>query len=271
MLPRVCSVFAESVQKYTTLFPTRSIEVCVPSLLNRVLGLSNVTLRVHNVDVTIDGVRHSHDRYDESRKKGSTISHHGYIPALQDRLIKMKHPPRVLEIGVDRGVTTIPLVVALASAHEDFFYLGVDVNVQESTTLTLRYLGGGVSRCTFLMQANSLDLLPKLLDQELTFDLVLLDGDHNYHTVSTELGYIGKLMKPDGIIVVDDYDGKWSTRDLWYSEREGYERVQATKPVVTDKQGVKPAVDEWLMANAAWRLYKPIPGEPVILSRQPIP
>lgn len=193
---------------------------------------------------------------------------HGYIPFLQERLIKMQHKPRVLEIGIDRGVTLIPLVVAIASQHDSFLYMGVDVNVQESLNLTLQYLGP-LAQFTYLIQENSLSLLPKLINTQMKFDVIILDGDHNYHTVSQELNYLDDLVSPDGIVVIDDYDGKWSERDLWYAERPGYEEnALTTKPVSSEKQGVKPAVDDWLEKHADWLLFKPIPGEPVILSRQ---
>jgi predicted O-methyltransferase YrrM len=198
------------------------------------------------------------------------VSYHGYVPALQHRLATLQHPPRVLEIGIDRGVTLIPLVVAMAASHESFQYVGVDVDVQESVKLIVKNLGRVVDAGTFLFQANSLDFMPKLVEQAATFDVVLLDGDHNYHTVSSELQYLDRLVAPDGIVIIDDYDGRWSTRDLWYAQRPGYEQnAMVTAPVDTEKHGVKPAVDEWLERNAGWALTKPMPGEPVVLVRKP--
>jgi hypothetical protein len=41
-----------------------------------------------------------------------------------------------------------------------------------------------------------------------------------------------------------------------------------TKPVETEKHGVKPAVDEWLMQNPSWQKIKPMDGEPIVLRRQ---
>lgn len=202
------------------------------------------------------------------------MSYHGLIPAIQRHLTTGKFihgpkPPKVLEVGTDRGVTLIPLAVAMASAHNSFLYLGVDVNVQESLSLTLKNLGDQINTNVFLHQANSLDLLPKLIEQGMKFDVILLDGDHNYHTVAKEMTYLDALLEPDGFAVIDDYDGKWSERDLWYADRPGYEDNQmTTKPVDTDKHGVKPAVDEWLEQNPIWQKHKPMPGEPIVLARK---
>ncbi len=199
------------------------------------------------------------------------MSYHGYVPWLQKILAgSTKKIPTVLEVGIDRGVTLIPLVVALASSHESFLYVGVDIDVQESLQLTVRYLGPSVFNNTHMLQGNSLDVLPKLVEQNMKFDVILLDGDHNYHTVSNELKYLDALVDTTGIVVVDDYDGKWSTRDLWYAERPGYEKNEsATRPVTTEKQGVKPAVDEWMQEHPTWHMAKPIQnGEPVLISRE---
>jgi predicted O-methyltransferase YrrM len=123
----------------------------------------------------------------------------------------------------------------------------------------------------YLIGDNSLRVLPNMIAQGMKFDVVLLDGDHNYHTVSQELRSLERLVHDHSIIVIDDYDGRWSERDLWYAEREGYEAVkQATARVDTDKHGVKPAVDEWLAAHPEWKKYQPIAGEPILLTKQPI-
>ncbi len=195
---------------------------------------------------------------------------HGYIPSLQSFLLQFKRPPRVLEIGIDRGVMLIPLVVAMASKHESFLYLGVDIKIQESLTITVNNLGSLVSQCTNLFQENSLSFLPKLVDQSMKFDLVLLDGDHNYHTVNQELQMIKSLLHDESLLVVDDYLGKWSERDMWYSERPGYENVSnATKSSKsTDYEGVKPAVDQWIEQNPDWCLSSPLHGEPVLITRR---
>lgn len=122
----------------------------------------------------------------------------------------------------------------------------------------------------YLINSNSLEVLPKIVDQGMKFDIVLLDGDHNYHTVSSELKLLEKLVYDHSIILIDDYDGRWSERDLWYTERPGYEQVtSATVKVDTEKHGVKPAVDEWLTSNPEWKLLKLMQGEPVLLMKNP--
>ena len=194
----------------------------------------------------------------------SMMSYHGYLPVVKNYLAKLSSPT-VLEVGVDRGVSFLTLATFMARRHTQFFIAGIDILVQEAVKLQLHYLDLQPSQDACLFEGNSLETLPKMAGK-LKFDVVLLDGDHNYHTVSQELKLLESLTTPNSIIVVDDYDGRWATRDLFYAERAGYEAVTlATPKVKTEKHGVQPAVDDWLAANPAWKKIKLMPGEPVVL------
>lgn len=196
------------------------------------------------------------------------MSYHGYIQVVKKFFSEQTHAPSFLEVGVDRGVTFITLVAYLARNHPEFSAIGIDVLVQEQVRITLENLDLSGMQSAFLIEENSLSALPKLKDR--TFDLVLLDGDHNYHTVSQELVMLEPLVNPGGAIIVDDYDGRWSTKDLWYANRDGYANVSnTTKPVDTQHHGVKPAVDEWLSTRPSWKAHKLMNGEPVILMHNP--
>lgn len=177
----------------------------------------------------------------------------------------------MLEVGVDRGTTFIPLAVHLLRTRPQFTLVGVDVMAQESVLLMLRNIDVKEEQRIYMIEENSLTALPKLIEGGTKFDVVMLDGDHNYHTVSRELDHILALTYNHSIVVVDDYDGRWSDRDLWYAERPGYEDVKgATARVETKRHGVKPAVDEWLEKNPEWQLHKLLPGEPVLLTRRDV-
>lgn len=192
------------------------------------------------------------------------MSYHGYLPIVKSYLAGLQSPA-VLEIGVDRGVSFLTLATFMARRHPQFFIAGIDIMVQEAVRIQLQHLDLQPNQDACLLEGNSLDMLPKMAGK-LKFDVVLLDGDHNYHTVSQELKLLEALTTPASIIVVDDYDGRWATRDLFYADRAGYEAVTSATPRVdTDKHGVQPAVDGWLAANPSWRKVKLMPGEPVML------
>ena len=201
------------------------------------------------------------------------MSYVGYIPLVKQFLHQLPQNREIslLEVGIDRGTTLIPLTVFLARTRPRFLVVGVDIMVQEQVELMLHNLDLQQDQQAYCMQANSLKVLPEMVEQGMKFDVLLLDGDHNYHTVIQEMQHVEALAKPDALVVIDDYSGRWSERDLFYSERPGYEAVDiATKKVETDKHGVKTAVDEWLAANPNWVKGQPIPGEPVILARKPV-
>lgn len=156
----------------------------------------------------------------------------------------------------------------MARTKPQFFALGIDVLVQESVVIQLVNIDRESEQQAHLQTANSLTALPDLIRQGVKFDIILLDGDHNYHTVIQELKYIEELIHDHGMIVIDDYDGKWADRDLWYAEREGYQTVPGTTTrVETTKHGVKLAVNDWLARHPEWKIHKPIPGEPILLMR----
>lgn len=196
------------------------------------------------------------------------MAYHGYIPYMKTYLAGIQSP-RVLEIGLDKGMTTIPLVVFLTRVHKAFEFIGVDILLQDSLVITLNNIDYFEGQKVYLNQNNSLDILPSICKENRKFDLILIDGDHNYYTVKKELEYLADLSHENTVVIIDDYHGRWADKDLWYADRPGYEQVaSSTKRIETEKQGVKSAVDEFLDSNSTWFLSVPIKGEPVMLTRR---
>lgn len=199
------------------------------------------------------------------------MSYHGYISYIKNALLDAKrvYPdfiPRILEIGLDRGVTTISMTTFLARNFDAFAYVGIDILVQESLKLTMKNIDLASNQFVYLFEMNSLEALKDLSEEKMKYDIVLLDGDHNYYTVSNELKLLENVTTDHTMFVIDDYHGKWSERDMWYVDRSGYENVTvATKKVETEKHGVKAAVDEWLEEHPGWNLISPLKGEPALL------
>ena len=195
------------------------------------------------------------------------MAYHGYIPVVKKFLSEIESPS-VLEVGLDRGVTTIPLVNFMTRYHRKSSFFGIDVLIQESLRITLGNMDVSGDHVVRLCRGNSLEVLPMLAKQGAKFDVVLIDGDHNYHTVAKELECLDSLVGERCLVVIDDYHGRWSEADQWYSTLGGYEDVTAaTKPVDTERHGVKSAVDEFVEKNSHWRISTLMKGEPVVLSR----
>jgi predicted O-methyltransferase YrrM len=190
------------------------------------------------------------------------MAYHGYIPLIH-QYSHVFESPRVLEIGVDVGITTISIIQRLIHTHKSFNYVGVDIKIQDNVRSTLSYIYKLDGQDFNLVEENSLKYLEDLQEK---FDIILIDGDHNYFTVAKELSYLDKISHKETLVICDDYNGRWSNRDLYYSERPGYENsLIATKRYETQKTGVKPAIDEFLDQNTGWVSHMFMPGEPIAL------
>lgn len=200
------------------------------------------------------------------------MSYHGYIGIMKAVLSHNNGIPQILEIGVDKGVTFLSLANWLARFKENFALVGVDVKVREEVVIMVQNIDRVQERQVVdLLEINSLDLLPRIVEAGHKFDLVLIDGDHNYHTVSKELSYLNAITHQNSVVIIDDVSGRWSEKDLFYSERDEYVNCElATKHVETEKHGVKAAVDEFLEANPDWKSHTPVKGEPLLITRMDI-
>lgn len=148
-----------------------------------------------------------------------------------------------------------------------FKYDAVDILIREEVKVIASYFGLGDEQSINLYQANSLELLPQL---DTKYQLILLDGDHNFYTVSRELELLNRNnCLSDTVMIIDDYHGRWADKDLFYSTREDYEKVStATRPVETEKHGVRPAVDEFCEKYPEWQRRVLMKGEPIVLHRE---
>jgi predicted O-methyltransferase YrrM len=72
--------------------------------------------------------------------------------------------------------------------------------------IALRLLGeAGVSALVELHREESQLALPRLVAERRTFDLAVVDANHRFDGVFVDLVYLGRLVRPGGIVFVDDY------------------------------------------------------------------
>jgi len=207
--------------------------------------------------------------------------------------------PAVLEIGIDRGQTTLPLLHNLVNiTGGTFFYVGVDIK-SNSTFVnqvlqmrdirpvfigrdTREEIGSAIDEIekkkfpanAVIITGNSLDVLPVLKDKGFKFDLVLIDGDHNYDTVSQELSFLKDITYPASLVVCDDYNSaRHSNKDSSYLSYESHSDVvdKFTDLSLNDSErgvGVNQAIDHWIEANksSGWSCRFVPDLEPAILS-----
>lgn len=196
------------------------------------------------------------------------MSYHGYIPIVKQLLTHID-APNILEVGIDTGATLFPLVFDLVRSGKKFGFTGIDVKIQDHISVVLGNINYEKDQNVRIINNNSLKVLPASVEAGEKYDIILLDGDHNYYTVKRELELIDKLTHEYSLVVVDDYNGRWAERDLWYAERDTHAAVaDVTARVETTKHGVKTAVDELLDEHRDWSSCTLITGEPIVLTKQ---
>ena len=172
------------------------------------------------------------------------MAYNNFIPILCDHL-KRFDQPRILEIGIEHGRITMPIIKNLSQNNKNFYYYGIDIEIKP---IIQSFFQSIPQENYSWVEENSLIELPKLVASEQKFDLVLLDGDHNYFTVSQELELIENLLHKDSVLIIDDYFGPWALNDYWYCNY--YQNNPRSTPINrSNKAGVEPAVNDWLMKH----------------------
>ncbi len=244
------------------------------------------------------------------------MSYQGVVSAICRGYLSRVKSPRVLEIGTDRGQTTLPMLQRMIYQHgergrgDGFLYCGVDIRMRREMLASIEQFTemfclnhriadleaiGHIRKeaqqiaekeskehlCkSSFYQSNSLQWLALHDEFESTslpkYDLVLLDGDHNYYTVRRELDLLERLLlRRTSIVVIDDFMGKWGTKDMWYSEKTEYkENTMATVKVenTEDQEGVQNAVLDFIReSELPYNILIPDPKfEPAIMYRSDV-
>jgi predicted O-methyltransferase YrrM len=70
----------------------------------------------------------------------------------------------------------------------------------------LQLLGdAGVSEMVEHLAERSEAALPRLLGEGRSFDLAFMDGDHRFDGVFVDLFYFARLVRPGGVVFLDDW------------------------------------------------------------------
>jgi hypothetical protein len=194
------------------------------------------------------------------------MAYHSYVKSVQRHLSTIENPS-VLEIGLNVGEVYNEIAKYLCENKQEFSLFGVDVIVQGPVRNTIDELKRTENQRCELFEENSLSFLPNFVQMNKKLDVWFIDGDHNYYTVSNELTYVDKITHDKSVIILDDYFGRFSERDFFYSEEHTHSSCDiATKRINTEKHGVRPAVDEFLANNQKW-FSKPDPLMPIVLCK----
>jgi predicted O-methyltransferase YrrM len=112
-----------------------------------------------------------------------------------------------IEIGLGYGISTLFICRALVTRAERVHHIALDPN--QSTRFAdcgLQALAdAGVANIAEHVAEPSEIALPRFLEQGRRFDFAFVDGNHRFDGVFVDLAYLGRLLEPGRMIVVDDY------------------------------------------------------------------
>ncbi len=113
-----------------------------------------------------------------------------------------------IEVGLGYGFATMYICDALLDC-EDPGASHVAIDPYQKTRFAncaLQLLDeAGVGHKVELLAEESQTALPRLLSNGRRFDLAFVDGNHRFDGVFLDVVYLGRLLRPGGIVFVDDY------------------------------------------------------------------
>lgn len=148
--------------------------------------------------------------------------------ALRDTLIA-ENATTVVEIGLAYARSALAIGEALVTvAVENPRHLVIDP-FQESGYLNAGWdsvCAAGLDQISELFMEPSQIVLPRLVTDGFVADAAFVDGSHHFHNVFVDMYFLWKLVKPGGLIILDDYH--WpsvGTAARYYETNLGWEPV----------------------------------------------
>jgi predicted O-methyltransferase YrrM len=114
----------------------------------------------------------------------------------------------VIEVGLAYGVSALAIAEALAATSgEGTNHLIIDAFQDHfhDTGWNALVRAGLNSLCTLLREPSQI-ALPRLLSERFRADAAFVDGSHIFHNVFLDLAHLRNLVRPGGLIILDDCD-----------------------------------------------------------------
>ena len=128
---------------------------------------------------------------------------HGDV--LRDLLVS-ERVGTVVEIGLAYGASALAIAEALCPAAAPSHVIVDPFQTSDfggGGWTILR--AGGLEQSSRLIEEPSSSALPRLVAERLTADAAFVDGSHRFHEVFLDLYYLRMLVRPGGLVVLDDH------------------------------------------------------------------
>ena len=113
----------------------------------------------------------------------------------------------VIEVGLAYGSSALAIAEALCSTGEpDVSHVVIDpfqATAYDNVGWNVLTAAGLATQTTFIQEASSI-ALARLASDGFTADAAFVDGSHRFHEVFVDLYYLRKLVRPGGLIILDD-------------------------------------------------------------------
>jgi cephalosporin hydroxylase len=121
-------------------------------------------------------------------------------------LLLAERPGTVIEIGLAYGSSALAIAEALAAAgSDDAVHLIIDAYQEQfHNSGWAAVAGAGLAGLSSLLAERSQIALPRLLDNGFVADAAFVDGSHIFHNVFADLFYLRELVRPGGLVILDD-------------------------------------------------------------------
>ncbi|MDX2117373.1 MAG: class I SAM-dependent methyltransferase [Planctomycetota bacterium] len=177
---------------------------------------------------------------------------------LRDVVIR-ERAKRTLEIGLGLGLSALSIAEALLTGR---LAGGVSHTIVEPDPGLLEWAGfdqycaSGAMAFTTVVQEDSRLAMPRMVANGDEFDFVYVDGGHWYDFVFLDIHYALRLIRPGGLIVVDDHWMQSVQMALAFFHANGLGELELYDPQGPGKRFVgvrKPMVEQ----HRTWDHFEP--------------
>lgn len=121
--------------------------------------------------------------------------------------------PTFVEIGTQVGLSTRVLLTVAHMTNGRLISMDIDPSCGEGKTREWAKKNDFEKRWTFIGKpSQECDVTPNA-------DFLLVDGDHGYEAVCSDMARHGVAVRPGGVIVLDDYHQSFPGKVRWVQER----------------------------------------------------
>jgi len=155
--------------------------------------------------------------------------------------VMREHARQTIEIGLGYGFSTLFIGEALVSRSAvDARHIALDPYQQlrfADCGLQLIDEAGLTELVEFYSELSEV-ALPRFVVEHRTFDLAFVDGNHRFDGVFVDLAYLARLVRPGGVVFLDDYQLPAIQRAVSFWEKNVGWRVEEVSPPDGEHQWV---------------------------------